>query len=211
MDEPFGALDKRLREELQAEVRRLHQTLGVTVVFVTHDQAEALAMSDRIAIMNGGRLEQVGTGSELYESPKSLFVADFMGESNVFRGRLLARGAARWVAGDGWEYPVGPSAQVDGVTPGDAVAMICRPERMRIARVDGTLSQPTCLVGRLTKTTYLGGISRHEISLREGRSVTVVTLGPDRSGAAPGDEVRVEWCADDTIVVPDTGPGGDTP
>ncbi len=90
MDEPLGALDKKLREALQLEVLRISRQLGVTVVYVTHDQEESLVMSDRIAIYNEGRIEQIGTGEDLYERPVSLFVADFVGESNIYRGTLQA-------------------------------------------------------------------------------------------------------------------------
>ena len=90
MDEPLGALDKKLREALQLEVIRISRQLGVTVVYVTHDQEESLVMSDRIAIYNEGKIQQIGTGEDLYERPVSLFVADFVGESNIYRGTLQA-------------------------------------------------------------------------------------------------------------------------
>ncbi|MFN8186100.1 MAG: ABC transporter ATP-binding protein [Gaiellales bacterium] len=98
MDEPLGALDKKLREALQLEISHLSRRLGGTVVYVTHDQEEALAMSDRIAIYNEGRIEQIGTGQELYERPASLFVASFMGESNIFTGRLETHAGGAEVA-----------------------------------------------------------------------------------------------------------------
>ena len=101
MDEPLGALDRRLREELQLEFKRLHRELDVTILYVTHDQEEALLMSDRIAIFNAGRIEQLGTGEELYRRPRSPFVGTFMGESNVFRGSIrLEAGRARLAVGE---------------------------------------------------------------------------------------------------------------
>ncbi|MFI5287489.1 MAG: ABC transporter ATP-binding protein [Candidatus Dormibacteria bacterium] len=204
MDEPFGALDKRLREELQTEVRRLHQSLGVTVVFVTHDQAEALAMSDRIAIMSKGRIEQIGTGAELYESPDSVFVANFMGETNAFRGKLQERNGVRWVVGEGWQFPGGQSSRVTGLADGASVVLTLRPELMRLVpAVEDATPGTTQLAGRLMATTYLGATSRHEIGLPDGRMVAILTLGREGLGIAPGDDVRVEWRADDGILLPD--------
>ena len=89
MDEPLGALDKKLREHMQLEIKRIQETLGITVIYVTHDQSEALTMSDRIVVMNEGRIEQVGTPSELYEGPANRFVADFIGESNFLEGEVF--------------------------------------------------------------------------------------------------------------------------
>src|SRR3989304_1314277 len=97
MDEPLGALDKKLREALQLEVMPISRQLGATVVYVTHDQDEALVMSDRIAIFSRGRIEQLGSGEDLYERPASLFVADFIGESNILRGRFEPAGDRVWV------------------------------------------------------------------------------------------------------------------
>jgi putative spermidine/putrescine transport system ATP-binding protein len=204
MDEPFGALDKRLREELQTEVRRLHQRLGVTVVFVTHDQAEALAMSDRIAIMSRGRIEQIGSGAALYESPASVFVANFMGETNAFRGELQERGGVCWIVGPGWEFPGGRSSRVERLAAGASVVLVLRPELMRLVRDAGRPEQGTTqLRGRLVSTTYLGATSRHEIGLPDGRTVAILTLGREGLGIAQGDEVSVEWRADDGILLPD--------
>ena len=95
-DEPLGALDRKLRQQMQFELKELQKRLGVTLVFVTHDQEEALAMSDRIAVMNQGRVEQVGAPTEIYERPRTRFVADFIGEINVFDGRLERRPLRRW-------------------------------------------------------------------------------------------------------------------
>lgn len=98
MDEPLGALDKKLREELQVEIKLLHERLGITIVFVTHDQHEALAMSDRIAVMNNGRIEQIGTPAELYDDPQTEFVSGFVGNSNNFAGKVASVDAARQMA-----------------------------------------------------------------------------------------------------------------
>jgi putative spermidine/putrescine transport system ATP-binding protein len=91
MDEPLGALDKKLREQMQVEIKRIHRSVGTTVIYVTHDQSEALTMSDVVAVMQQGRVAQIGTPRMLYEAPASLFVADFLGDSNLLPGKILAR------------------------------------------------------------------------------------------------------------------------
>ena len=133
MDEPLGALDRKLREALQLEVLRISRQLDVTVVYVTHDQEESLVMSDRIAIYNEGRIEQIGSGADLYERPTSLFVADFVGESNIYPGTLQADSYPSIAR------PVGPPIRVPadagarvGLAAGDRAAVVIRPERMSI-------------------------------------------------------------------------------
>jgi putative spermidine/putrescine transport system ATP-binding protein len=202
MDEPLGALDRRLREGMQLEIRRLHQSLGITVVFVTHDQSEALAMSDRIAIVNSGRIVQLGTGAELYEAPASLFAAEFMGESNQFPGRLQNRGGVLRIVSKEWEFGIGAERRPDGADLGDQVVLIVRPERMRLCR-NGEAARPGSdgLLGRLVATTYLGATSRHQIETPHGKSITIVSLGRDAAGISIGDEVRAEWSVDDGVVV----------
>ena len=137
MDEPLGALDKKLREALQLEIMRISRQLGVTVVYVTHDQEEALVMSDRIAILNEGRIEQLGSGEDLYERPASLFVADFVGESNILRGRFERDGDGGWLTRDDSRWRVGAAATaraaLDGGPP---AALVVRPERLRIVGAD---------------------------------------------------------------------------
>ena len=91
MDEPLGALDKKLRDSLQREIKHLHDNLGITVIYVTHDQEEAMVMSDRICLMNEGRIEQIGSPADLYFQPNSIFAADFLGESNLFAGKVIGQ------------------------------------------------------------------------------------------------------------------------
>lgn len=107
MDEPLGALDKKLREEMQLEIKHIQESLNITTIYVTHDQEEALTMSDRIAVMRDGRIEQVGTPRELYEQPVSDFVANFIGESNLLTGRLERHDRRSYlVTEDGWRIAV---------------------------------------------------------------------------------------------------------
>src|SRR4029450_670725 len=132
MDEPLGALDKQLREQMQLEIRRLHQRLGITMVYVTHDQAEALTMPDRIAVFNRGKVQQLDTPEQMYEYPKNAFVARFIGENNRLEGRLETcedgRCTIRLAASD---------IRIDGtlvepVKDGEAVTVSLRPERVQI-------------------------------------------------------------------------------
>ena len=200
MDEPLGALDKRLREGLQVELRRLHRELGITIVFVTHDQEEALALSDRIAILKAGRIEQLGTGSELYESPASLFVADFMGESNVFEGQLERKDGALVLVGEGFTLRV-PSVSGDVVPVGGQASLVVRPERLMLREVSqlGTADLNT-VPATLVDSLYLGSSVRHEVRTKDGRLLTV--RGAGAGAVQPGDLVHVEWPRDAAVLVP---------
>ena len=134
LDEPLGSLDKKLREEMQVELRQLQRAIGITAVFVTHDQEEALTLSDRVAIMNGGRIEQMGTPRELYERPATDFVANFLGVSNIFEGRVIGRqdGEARVAIG-----PIQVSvAWEPGLEAGGPVRVAVRPEKIRLGAPD---------------------------------------------------------------------------
>ena len=137
MDEPLGALDKQLRENLQLEMRRLHADLGITFIYVTHDQEEALTMSDRIAVMNDGKVAQVGRPEDLYDRPTSRFVAGFIGESNFLpadRARHRGRRRRGRVRGRDHPRPVCPA----GPAAGEKVMLTTRPERLRFADAPGT-------------------------------------------------------------------------
>ncbi|MFK8251844.1 ABC transporter ATP-binding protein [Ancylobacter terrae] len=134
MDEPLSALDKSLREELQLEIRRLHRELGVTMVFVTHDQAEAMTLSDRVAVFNRGRIEQLGPPSELYDAPRNRFVAGFIGDNNTADGSLVDTGSAGQPARIRLgEVVLGGRAHPGALAAGDAASLCVRPEALRLA------------------------------------------------------------------------------
>ena len=167
MDEPLGALDKQLREQMQLEIRQLHQRLGVTMVYVTHDQAEALTMSDRIAVFHRGKIQQLDTPEQMYEYPKNAFVARFIGENNRLDGSLEAvadgRCTVRMASGD---------TRIDGtlVEPlknGEAVTVSLRPERVQIRAAEHTIDgHPGCrLAGSLREIIYLGDHVRARVVL----------------------------------------------
>jgi putative spermidine/putrescine transport system ATP-binding protein len=201
MDEPLGALDKRLREDLQLEFKRLHQELDVTVLYVTHDQEEALLMSDRIAIFNSGQIEQLGTGEELYRQPRTPFVGEFMGESNMFRGRIqVVAGRPRLAVGD---KTLGATAD-PGVTfqDGDQAALLVRPEDCRIVAIDAP-EDPGCttIAATVIQSIYLG--SSVKVQLKAVDSTVFVRMNASRSRAPleSGASVMVEWNNPDAVLV----------
>jgi putative spermidine/putrescine transport system ATP-binding protein len=192
MDEPLGALDRALREEMQDEIRRIHAALGVTVLYVTHDQAEALTMSDRIAVFHQGRLRQVAAPAALYERPADAFVARFVGETNFLPGEISGHDgeecAIRLADGRVLE-----GTAVDAPAQGRAVLAV-RPERIAVAAVAAHDLSDSALPARVVETVYLGDAVRLRLDL--GGGVTLVAKRPvAAAGAAlaPGAEVAVAW------------------
>jgi putative spermidine/putrescine transport system ATP-binding protein len=192
MDEPLGALDKQLREQMQFELKAIHGRLGVTFVYVTHDQTEALTMSDRVAVFSAGEVQQVAPPRELYERPETSFVAGFIGENNRLHGRLVAPGR---VALDlGVEIPAGVAA---GLVPGDRVIASVRPERIRL--LDHGDCAEAEIAATLRETVYVGDHVRL-VALPAGGGAPVVVKAPPGSGAAdlaPGSALRLGWAAAD--------------
>ena len=168
LDEPFGALDRKLREAMQLEVRRLARRLGLTTVFITHDQEEALILSDRIAVMNRGRIQQVALPRELYERPANAFVADFVGESNLMFGRVAA-------ASEGYaEVALENGLQLTGRAdiPIDArVGVLIRPERLRVAAAGGESANTLC--GEVIETVYVGTSHKYRMRMANGAEFLV--------------------------------------
>ncbi|MBL8669494.1 MAG: ABC transporter ATP-binding protein [Alphaproteobacteria bacterium] len=194
MDEPLGALDKNLREDMQSEIRRIHRELGVTVIYVTHDQGEALTMSDRVALMNRGRIEQVGTAEDLYERPANRFVATFIGESNLVDGTLERDGGGWAVRAGGMALPAGGPGPLAAGVP---CALVLRPEKIALQPSGGGLG------AQVRDLTYVGDFSRYRLDLGGGVALTAKVA--NRSGAyrpAVGESVRASWAAADAAVVP---------
>jgi len=193
LDEPLGALDRRLREAMQLELRALQKSLGITFVFVTHDQEEALSMSDRIAVMSGGRILQVATPRTLYEAPNCREVADFIGEMNFFSGRISARGGASA------RIDLGALGQFDVIAPqaaGTRVLVALRPEKIALsdAGVKGSVSAAAFLGERSHYFVKVEGLSE-PIAVAVQNSATT-------SGHAVGDAVHLSWSADALVVLP---------
>ncbi|MEO6566084.1 MAG: ABC transporter ATP-binding protein [Casimicrobiaceae bacterium] len=202
MDEPLAALDKKLREELQIELKALQRLLGITVVFVTHDQQEALALADRVAVMNAGRIEQVGSPRELYEKPASAFVANFVGESNRFRGRLIERaGSIGAVAVDGAVPLRGLAAENLGNEQNAPAIFMVRPEMVSLTtRPEGAQG----LVGVITDLTYAGSSWSCTVAIVDGPAI-VARVPTELLGGpvlALGDRVGVGWRVEDARIYP---------
>ncbi len=196
LDEPFGALDRKLREQMQLEVKRLQRRLGITTLFVTHDQDEALMLSDRIAVMNEGRIEQVAPPREIYGRPANRFVADFVGESNLFRGRAgpIADGVAQV------KLDIGATLRVamPDPAPGVDLGLILRPDRPRIL-VPGEHADNR-FAGRIAEETYLGEAVRIRVALDIGAEILL--RRPAGAPVPPGGRVEIGWSAADMHALP---------
>ncbi|MCW2241385.1 ABC transporter ATP-binding protein [Azospirillum canadense] len=192
MDEPLGALDKKLREHMQQEIKRLHRETGATIVYVTHDQEEALAMSDRICLMNHARIEQIGTPHEIYARPKTAFAADFIGVSNIFRGRVQrdAHGTPVLVTSDGSFRLTG-----EALPDQDEASLVVRPEQLDL---DGEGDNEVS--GEVVDTVYAGSETRVLVALGGGTTVTV-RLRRGLAPPLPGDRVAVRWRAEAGVLV----------
>ncbi|MEU5976566.1 ABC transporter ATP-binding protein [Streptomyces sp. NPDC047315] len=187
LDEPLGALDQKLRAEMQLELKKIQREVGVTFVTVTHDQEEALTMSDRIAVMDGGRVLQVDSPEAIYERPATRFVADFIGTSNFLTGTLDATGLA--VPGLG-HLPV-PAGH--DLAPGTEAHLAVRPENVHLAGADEPSPQADLLDGTLQQIVYLGNATRYHLTLADGTDLIAESRGRGRDGLAVGAGVRAGW------------------
>ena len=167
LDEPLSNLDARLRDEMREEIRRVQRSVGITTVFVTHDQHEALALADRVAVMNHGRIEQVDTPDALYERPQKVFVASFFGRANLVPGKIVAAGVLRTDNG------IEVRGEGSGLSPGDSAVAVIKYERTRLART-GTL------MGKVTSVTYLGTHIEYGVDVQ---GVRFGAIQPNEAGA----------------------------
>ena len=171
LDEPLSNLDANLREEMRFEVRRLHDETGITMVYVTHDQAEAMVTADRIAVMNLGRVEQVATPYEVYERPTTQFVAAFIGRTNILTGKVVSRGVVEL---DGLGVNVKAQDET-GCAPGEEVAVCIRPHLVLFERPDGGANE---IRGRVARSAYLGESRDYQVDLAAGQPRMRVTAPP---------------------------------
>jgi spermidine/putrescine ABC transporter ATP-binding subunit len=186
LDEPLSNLDMKLREEMRVEISNIQRTVGITTLFVTHDQGEALVMSDRIAVMNAGRIVQIGTPVEIYEKPRTRFVADFIGRTNFFSGRIdgaAAEGLARFRSNRGLELLV-PEAQVDGRRD---VHVSLRPERCRLAGEGADPGTAMALPAAVRQVIYLGSATQYLLDLGGGEIGVV-----EQANASAGERYAVD-------------------
>jgi putative spermidine/putrescine transport system ATP-binding protein len=200
LDEPLGALDRKLRVDVQAQLKDLHERTGTTFIYVTHDQEEALSMSDRIAIMNRGRIVQVGSPAELYNRPATAFAADFLGKSNFIDGTVTAReGATLTVRVDDLELRQHSDDPLPGV--GDRVTLALRPERIAFTG-DGQAAGANRVPGRIVRVTYFGA----EVdAIVDAGAAGLLTVRSDawrmKRHLDAGQTVEVAWPADAAVIV----------
>jgi spermidine/putrescine transport system ATP-binding protein len=204
LDEPLGALDLKLRQAMQLELKRIQREVGITFVYVTHDQEEALTMSDRLVVMNAGRIEQLGSPRELYEHPATRFVANFIGTSNILTGRLERRGDT-WALGG-----LGPDERVLVADAGDTqsgqeVELAVRPEKMVLrSEQDPPPSGQCALRARVTEVVYLGTSTQYRTVTDAGQAVAVYR---QNTSVTPGADVLtgqvgwLEWPPEHTYVL----------
>jgi putative spermidine/putrescine transport system ATP-binding protein len=203
MDEPLGALDKKLREALQLEILHITRRLGATVIYVTHDQEEALVMSDRIAIFDAGRIQQLGRGEELYQRPASLFVAGFVGESNIFRGRIADEGGGAVLVDGDTRLVLDPvSMEAHRLDNGSEAALVVRPEDMRVAAADDPAPGTNAVDAVIGDILYLGPSRRIELTSSTGTALVVREAASEASERQPGDAVKLTWPVERGVVVP---------
>jgi len=207
MDEPLGALDKKLREQMQLEIKHIQRELQLTVIYVTHDQEEALTMSDRIVVMRHGRVVQLGPPEDLYERPIDRFVADFIGQSNFLEVtvRSVQDGIATAVTDDGLDVSLVGEAGAEGTR----VTLALRPERVRLAPAGASTraaavpdpTAPQWWAGVIEEVVYIGATRKYQVRLRGQVLVAQQQAGADVAGLRAGERVTVGWSMADLRVV----------
>jgi ABC-type Fe3+/spermidine/putrescine transport system ATPase subunit len=201
LDEPLSALDKKMREEMKFWIKDIQKSIGITTIYVTHDQSEALTMSDRIAVMNQGRMLQVGSPVDIYEKPASRFVAEFIGDSNLLDARIIA------VSRTGCEIDLGTEKRVSARRPegleireGDKVGLLLRPEMLRLAPIDK--NETPRLSGRILNEVYQGALRRYRVQAGAHDIAVEVPNRPELAQLSPGDCVDLYWGEESGVVVP---------
>ena len=205
LDEPLGALDLKLRHVMQFELKRIQREVGITFVYVTHDQEEALTMSDRIAVMNAGKVEQIGTPTEIYDRPASVFVAGFIGQANLWHGRQTGRANRDYVEVDVLGSTLRARPGETTIETGGKATVMVRPERVRVSmqRPQGADAGEVCAVrATVTDLTFQGPVLR--LSLTADDAAIVAHVGPEQDLPLlrPGDEVYAAWSPDASLVLP---------
>lgn len=206
LDEPLGALDLKLRKEMQLELKDLQHRVGITFIYVTHDQEEALTMSDRIAVMGDGRVLQIGSPTEIYERPNCRFVADFIGETNFIDGQIVAHenGYVTVAIGAGLEVQ---SLKTEDRVEGSRVTVAIRPEKLSLRNEPPRGAEGCCLPGVIQEVVYIGTDTHFTISLAEGVTLRVRQQNristPDRQAYAGerGDTVYVAWAPESILLL----------
>jgi len=203
LDEPLAALDRRLREDTRFELMELQERLGLTFIVVTHDQEEAMTVADRIAVMNAGRIAQLGPPAEVYEQPVSRWVAEFIGDINLLEGKVAETTAGHTVVtlADGGRLRV---SQAVAAKPGATVWVALRPEKVEIAAKEAADAGENCLAGRVDDIGYLGDMSVYKVTLDNGLKMKAATANRTRLIQRPigwGDRVRLSFAPEAGVVL----------
>ncbi|MGB9595551.1 MAG: ABC transporter ATP-binding protein, partial [Candidatus Poribacteria bacterium] len=201
LDEPLGALDLKLRKQMQMELKSLQKQLGITFIYVTHDQEEALTMSDKIAVMSSGKIEQLGTPSQIYDKPKSEFVSNFIGISNLFEGNLKSFDDSMLVLNtpDGIEIK---ALVNDSTYPRTAVAMV-RPEKIQID-IHKPEKDVNFLCGKIIDIVYLGTVMQFKVRYKN-RDVFILEKNCDKASEySLNQEVFISWDINSTVILPES-------
>jgi len=201
LDEPLGALDLKLRREMQFELKRIQTDVGITFLYVTHDQEEAMSMSDRVAVMSEGRIMQVGTPTQVYERPVDAFVAGFVGVSNLLQAKVASRDASRVrLVVEGFERLMAPVW--DGVSEGQTVTVTVRPEKIRMRARPNTASDDAASArGKIVDVSYGGAFTRYTVKV--GGSELAVLEQNEGAGpsSAMGEEVWISWPCEQSVIL----------
>ncbi|MCH8953172.1 MAG: ABC transporter ATP-binding protein [Proteobacteria bacterium] len=206
LDEPLGALDRKLRKAMQIELRRIQHEVNITFIYVTHDQDEAMSMSDRVAVMRNGNFEQLGTPREIFQTPRTRFVADFMGASNIFSGRVVAlgAGAARGASGRTIQIETESGLRVissdgQGRSAGAAVEFSIRPEAVQVFPRDRDWIADNKFEATIVGKLYLGDVTELEVALGDDNSISsrIQSSIDQKFGFKEGDRVSIGWNAED--------------
>jgi spermidine/putrescine ABC transporter ATP-binding subunit len=206
MDEPLGALDKKLREQMQIEIKHIHRSVGTTVVYVTHDQDEALTMSDLVVVMHQSRIAQVGAPRALYEAPADAFVADFLGDSNLLAGAIVEASPERLALriASGQVFHAAPGQWTGSV--GDRAALLLRPEDMTLHLQAAGPAGADLLQGTVTEINYRGDAYRLAVAVGE-ETLKVKVAREEGAGLAPGQRVSLSWRSGAARILPAAAAG----
>ena len=197
MDEPLGALDKKLRGEMQTEIKRIQRRLGITTIYVTHDQDEALTMSDRVVVLRGGQIEQMASPTGLYDRPATAFVAEFIGAANLLQATVTHVGPPACAKTKG-----GLVFEISGAacSVGQQMAIVLRPERIVLSR--GSSSAMGGHRGAIEDVSFAGGLWRYVVRLTTGDRILVTESNRGIAAMNPGDEAAVAWSPEDAWLIP---------
>jgi spermidine/putrescine ABC transporter ATP-binding subunit len=201
MDEPLGALDLKMRETMQLELRHIQQELRITTVYVTHDQTEAMTMSDRIAVMNSGRIEQLDTPARIYNAPQTRFVANFVGKVNFLGGKFVRHADGRSIVSTSVGEVI--CAPIASASTGTQVTVTIRPEHLKLLSDAQDAPGMNAVRGTVESCTFTGNLLHVAVRAADHTSLLVETR-PGERACKPGDDVRIGWNADDAVVIHDS-------